>query len=74
MRASYFLCGFLLAISLFSVPACAQNCDGLMRPIAMFSCFDAEIAALKEEESRLYAAQLESVTGIRNLDPGNWHL
>jgi CHAT domain-containing protein len=28
MRASYFLCGFLLAISLFSVPACAQNLAG----------------------------------------------
>lgn len=28
----------------------------------MFSCFDAEIAALKEEEGRLYAAQLENLT------------
>ncbi|MFX7922611.1 hypothetical protein ABTK16_19895, partial [Acinetobacter baumannii] len=63
MRAMYFLCAFLLAISIFNNPASAQSCDGLMRPIAMFSCFDAEIAALKEEESRLYAAQLDDLSG-----------
>ncbi|MCP3392015.1 hypothetical protein NLM27_24790 [Bradyrhizobium sp. CCGB12] len=63
MRAGFFICIFLVAISIFGKSASAQSCDGLMRPIAMFSCFDAEIAALKEEESRLYAAQLESLAG-----------
>ncbi|MGY3236650.1 hypothetical protein ACVMAJ_003540 [Bradyrhizobium sp. USDA 4448] len=63
MRAGYFVCIFLVAISIFGKSASAQSCDGLMRPIAMFSCFDAEIAALKEEEGRLYAAQLESLAG-----------